>query len=403
MASPTSTCHADALFHSVARLSTVRSLSCAFPLRRASSSHIPGGSALFFARSALSRLPLPSAPLPVSSRAHCAAVAARALLCRATRALASSATHPSPSQSPLPSLALLLLSTLLCPSLPISPLPPPPFSPHLLQLVRACGALFPQTRPFTILLLSSLPLTPLPLVFLHLFSLPICCSCIAADYLATIPPPLVSPLSGAAEEYFANIPPPLVSPLSGAAAEYSAAIPPPLVSPLSGAAADYSANIPPLLVYPLSGAAADYSSTIPPPLVSPLSGTAADYSTTIPPPLVSPLSGTAADSFALIPPPLIPLPLSALQLSPPPYGDLSCPPLPPSAGPGSGAIPKPASAPTSTSSDPYADGLRAAIAETGRIAATAQATAAAAPDNATARDLARVLAESLESTRKCLT
>ncbi|CAI5524547.1 unnamed protein product [Closterium sp. Naga37s-1] len=70
---------------------------------------------------------------------------------------------------------------------------------------------------------------------------------------------------------------------------------------------------------------------------------------------------------------------------------------------GSGAIPKHASAPTSTSSDPYADGLRAAIAETERIAATAQATAAAAPDNAAARDLARVLAESLESTRKRLT
>ncbi|CAI5520093.1 unnamed protein product [Closterium sp. Naga37s-1] len=67
---------------------------------------------------------------------------------------------------------------------------------------------------------------------------------------------------------------------------------------------------------------------------------------------------------------------------------------------GSGAIPKPASAPTSTSSDPYADGLRAAISETERIAATAQAIAAAAPDNAAARDLARVLAESLESTRK---
>ncbi|CAI5475176.1 unnamed protein product [Closterium sp. Yama58-4] len=69
---------------------------------------------------------------------------------------------------------------------------------------------------------------------------------------------------------------------------------------------------------------------------------------------------------------------------------------------GSGAIPKPASAPTSTYSDPYADGLRAAIAETERIAATAQATAAAAPDNAAARDLARVPAESLESTRKRL-
>ncbi|CAI5935863.1 unnamed protein product [Closterium sp. NIES-64] len=70
---------------------------------------------------------------------------------------------------------------------------------------------------------------------------------------------------------------------------------------------------------------------------------------------------------------------------------------------GSGAIPKPASTPTSTSSDPYADGLRAAIAETERIAATAQTTAAAAPDNAAARDLACVLSKSLESTRKRLT
>ncbi|CAI5527303.1 unnamed protein product [Closterium sp. Naga37s-1] len=70
---------------------------------------------------------------------------------------------------------------------------------------------------------------------------------------------------------------------------------------------------------------------------------------------------------------------------------------------GSGAIPTSPSAPTSSSSDPYADGLRAAIAETERLVATAQATATAAPDNAAARDLARILAESLESTRKRLT
>ncbi|CAI5499769.1 unnamed protein product, partial [Closterium sp. Naga37s-1] len=69
---------------------------------------------------------------------------------------------------------------------------------------------------------------------------------------------------------------------------------------------------------------------------------------------------------------------------------------------GSGAIPTPPPAPTSSSSDPYAAGLRATIAETERIAATAQATATAAPDNAAARDLARVLSESLESARKRL-
>ncbi|CAI5950043.1 unnamed protein product [Closterium sp. NIES-64] len=69
---------------------------------------------------------------------------------------------------------------------------------------------------------------------------------------------------------------------------------------------------------------------------------------------------------------------------------------------GSGAIPTSPSGPTSSSSDPYADGLRAAIAETERLVTTAQATTTAAPDNAAARDLARILAESLESTRKRL-
>ncbi|CAI5986433.1 unnamed protein product [Closterium sp. NIES-65] len=306
----------------------------------------------------------PPSPLPPSR------LVARALRCRRRARFASSSNARSclPCGAPCP-----------FPIRPPLPRPPPPFSPHLLQLVRACGALFPQTRPFTILLLSSLPLTPLPLVFLHLFSLPICCSCsTAADYPATIPPPLVSPLSGAAADEFATIPPPLVSPLSGVAADYSATIPPPLVSPLSGAAADYPA--------------------------------------TIPPPLVSPLSGAAADSLALIPPPLIPLPSSALQLAVNFPSWLNCLERTPSGTlvsgfnlwfvtqqSGSGAIPKPASAPTSTSSDPYADGLRAAIAETERIAATAQASAAAALDNAAARDLARILAESLESTRKCLT
>ncbi|CAI5490273.1 unnamed protein product [Closterium sp. Naga37s-1] len=70
---------------------------------------------------------------------------------------------------------------------------------------------------------------------------------------------------------------------------------------------------------------------------------------------------------------------------------------------GSVAIPTSPSAPTSSSSDPYADGLRVAIAETERLVATAQATATDAPENGAARDLARILTESLESTRKRLT
>ncbi|CAI5525278.1 unnamed protein product [Closterium sp. Naga37s-1] len=69
---------------------------------------------------------------------------------------------------------------------------------------------------------------------------------------------------------------------------------------------------------------------------------------------------------------------------------------------GSGAIPTSPSRPTSSSSDPYADGLRAAIAEDERLVTTVQATATAAPDNAAARELARILAESLESTHKRL-
>ncbi|CAI5968963.1 unnamed protein product [Closterium sp. NIES-65] len=304
-----------------------------------------------------------------------------------------------------PSLTLLLLPSLLCASPNTSPLPPI-FSPHLLRLVAPCGAPCPSHNPP--LHPPPPPLSPTssfstisPLV--HLFSLFICCSC------------------GTAADFFAAIPPTLVSPLIGAAAHYSAIFPPPLVSPLIGAAADYFAIFPPPLVSPLIGVAADHFVIFPPPLVTARIGSAADYSATFPPPLLSPISGSAADYPALIPPPLIPLPTSALQLFPPPHGDLSRPPLPPSAGPsacarwhgfnlrfvtqqsGSGAIPTSPSGPTSSSSDPYADGLRAAIAETERLVTTAQATATAAPDNAAARDLARILAESLESTRKHLT
>ncbi|CAI5947137.1 unnamed protein product [Closterium sp. NIES-65] len=234
----------------------------------------------------------------------------------------------------------------------------------------------------------------------------------------TLPPPLVSPFSGIAADFSTAIPPPLVSPLIGAAVD-SSAIFPPLVSPLIGAAADYSAIFPPPLVSPLIGATADYFAIFPP-LVSPRIGSAADYSATFPP-LFSPLISSAADYPSLILPPLIPLPTSALQLFSPPHGDLSRPPLPPSAGPsacarwhgfnlwfvtqqsGSGDIPTSPSGPTSSSSDPYADGLRAAIADTEWLVTTAQATATAAPDNAAARDLARILVESLESTRKRLT
>ncbi|CAI5991194.1 unnamed protein product [Closterium sp. NIES-65] len=238
------------------------------------------------------------------------------------------------------------------------------------------------------------------------------------------PPPSLSPLCfpqylTSSSSYFLS-PSAAARSSFGTAADYSAIFPPPLVSPLIGAAADYSAIFPPPLVSPLIGAAADYFAIFPPPLVSPRIGSAADYSATFPPPLVSPLSGSAADYPTLIPPPLIPLPISALQLFPPPHGDLSRPPLPPSTGPsacarcgsnlwfvtqqsGYGAIPTSPSGPTSSSSDPYADGLHAAIAETERLVTTAQATATAAPNNAAARDLACILAESLESTRKRLT
>ncbi|CAI5998241.1 unnamed protein product [Closterium sp. NIES-65] len=309
----------------------------------------------------VTRSAVPS-PLPVSSRAHCALAAARAK------------HHPAARVPALPCGAL-------CPS-SIRPFPHPP-PPSLSPLC------FPQYLTSS----SSYFLSP---------------SAAARSSFGT------------AADFSAAIPPPLVSPLIGAAADYSAIFPPPLVSPLIGAAADYSTIFPPPLVSPLIGAAVDYFTISPPPLVSPRIGSAADYSATFPPPLVSPLSGSAADYPALIPPPLIPLPTSALQLFPPPHGDLSRPPLPPSAGPsacaqwhgfnlwfvtqqsGSGAIPTSPSGPTSSSSDPYADGLRAAIAETERLVTTAQATTTAAPDNAAARDLARILAESLESTRKRL-
>ncbi|CAI6008970.1 unnamed protein product [Closterium sp. NIES-65] len=308
--------------------------------------------------------------------------------------------------------------------------------PRALSTVQQCACLpffavcsaLPQSAPsLTLLLLpSSFVLPPIPHLFLLLFSLLICCGSqllVARPALPTIRPftllllpslPLVpSPLSHPSSTSF-------LSSSAAAAVDFSAAIPPPLVSPLIGAAADYSANFPPPLVSPLIGAAADYFAIFPPPLVSPRIGSAADYSATFPP-LVSPLSGSAADYPALIPPPLIPFPTSALQLFPPPHGDLSRPPLPPSAGPsacarwhgfnlwfvtqqsGSGAIPTSPSGPTSSSSDPYADGLCAAIAETERLVTSAEATATAAPENAAARDLARILAESLESTREHLT
>ncbi|CAI5989597.1 unnamed protein product [Closterium sp. NIES-65] len=293
--------------------------------------------------------------------------------------------RPSHESAPSPS-----SSSPLSLNSPSTLCPPPLFSPHLLHLVADCVLL-------KLLLLHTFPPPQYP---------PLNCSTTSSF---TTLPPLFSPFSSPAADNLAAIPPPFISPLSGGAADYLATIPPPLVSPLSDAASDYSATIPPLVSL-LSRTAADFSATIPPPLVSPLSGSAADYSVNIPPPLDSPPSGSAADCFALIPPPLIPLPSSALQLSPLPYDGLSRPPLSPSTGTlvsgfnlwfvtqqsGSDAIHKPASAPTSTSSYPYADGLRAAIAETERIAATAQATTAA-------RGLARVLAESLESTPKRLT
>ncbi|CAI7768085.1 unnamed protein product [Closterium sp. NIES-53] len=132
-----------------------------------------------------------------------------------------------------------------------------------------------------------------------------------ADYSAIIPPPLISPLNGAAADYSVNNPPPLISPHSGAAADYSAIIPPPLISPHSSAAADYSAIIPPPLISPHSGAAADYFAIIPPPLISPFICPAADYSANIPPPLLSP----HICSVAISSPPLLWRPFSSFPLS----------------------------------------------------------------------------------------
>ncbi|CAI5985549.1 unnamed protein product [Closterium sp. NIES-65] len=284
---------------------------------------------------------------------------------------------PSPSSS-------FPLSFVLPPT--SSPLPPPFFSPHLLRLAAPCGAPCPSHNP---------PLHPPPPLlsptsslsnissFLHLFHLFICCSC------------------GTATDFSAAIPPLLVSPLIGATADYSAIFPPPLVSPLIGVAADYSAIFPPLLS-PLISSAADYFDIFPPPLVSPRIGSATDYSATFPLLLFLPSAAQQQTT-----PPLF---LRILYLSP--YLLCSCflllmatslalPSLPLLSG--SVAIPTSPSAPTSSSSDPYADGLRVAIAETERLVATAQATATAAPENGAARDLARILTESLESTRKRLT
>ncbi|CAI5928410.1 unnamed protein product [Closterium sp. NIES-65] len=195
------------------------------------------------------------------------------------------------------------------------------------------------------------------------------------------------------------LPPPLVSPFSGAAADSSAAIPPPLVSPLIGVGADYSSIIPPL-VSPLIGLAVDYT-TIIPPLVSPLINTAANFSAIIPPLLVSPLIGSAATtpSSSL----LLFLPSAAQQQTTLPlFSHLLClsPQLLCSC-----VLLLMATSLTLPSLPLLVLQLAPddTIAEAERIAATAQATAAAAPDNAAARDLARVLAEFLESTRKRLT
>ncbi|CAI7742747.1 unnamed protein product [Closterium sp. NIES-54] len=137
----------------------------------------------------------------------------------------------------------------------------------------------------------------------HARSKHIVLDCSAADSSAVIPPPLISPLSGAAA-YYSTVIPPLISPLSGAAADYSAVIPP-LIYPLNGSAADYLAPIPLPLIFPLNCSAADYLAPIPPPLISPLNSLAADYLGLIPPPLISPLNASAADYLAPISPPLI--------------------------------------------------------------------------------------------------
>ncbi|CAI7855447.1 unnamed protein product [Closterium sp. NIES-54] len=90
---------------------------------------------------------------------------------------------------------------------------------------------FNTIRPFTLLLLSSLP--PFPSSshsLLRLSPLLYSCSCgAAADYSAVIPP-LISPLNSSAADYLIPIPPPHISPLNGSAADYLAPIPP-LISP----------------------------------------------------------------------------------------------------------------------------------------------------------------------------
>ncbi|CAI5986605.1 unnamed protein product [Closterium sp. NIES-65] len=207
-----------------------------------------------------------------------------------------------------------------------------------------------------------------------------------------------------------------------------------------GTAADFSATIPPPLVSPLIGAAADYSATFPPPLVSPLMGAAADYSATFPP-LVSPFIGLAVDYFAIFPPPLVFsshrlssrllsllflfLPSAAQQQTTPPLflhllylsphllcscflllmvTSLALPSLPLlflQLAPDGSAVNFPS----------WLNCLERMLFGTlvsgfnlwFRLVATTQATATGAPDNAAARDLARILAESLESTRKHLT
>ncbi|CAI5958390.1 unnamed protein product [Closterium sp. NIES-65] len=202
------------------------------------------------------------------------------------------------------------------------------------------------------------------------------------------PPSSFFPFSGPVADNLAAIPPPLIFPLSGTAADYSATIPPPLVSPLSSVAADYRLSSKLLRQSPSSCfslhrlssrllrtySSASYTS----PLI---------FSATVSSSLWRPLSPSPPSlywSFSLRSAVNFPSWLNYLErtLSSTLVSGFNLWFVTQQSG--SGAIPKPASAPTSISSDPYADGLCAAIAETERIAATAQASAAAAPDNAVA-------------------
>ncbi|CAI5963275.1 unnamed protein product [Closterium sp. NIES-65] len=260
---------------------------------------------LFPSRAACTTVARPSFPLPLASRPSPKRPSSHLVACGLCRC-----------RAPLISVANRALPFRLCSSLLPFPLRPSPFLrllPHLdCWLLISSGSC--TIRPFTLLLLSSLPSFPSPSLSLssasHLSSATsagywLCFLALLIESYPSTPSassPSSSPLSLhpllissllrlspllncccwlpallRRPNYSAAMPPPHISPLNGATADYSAVIPPPLISPLSGAAANYSAAIPPLLISPLrSAAGAEYSAVFSPPLISPLNGSAAD-------------------------------------------------------------------------------------------------------------------------------